>query len=196
LTGGDDGPLALTGGRDCDEIQMGAEWLLQIFGKGNVYAELQRHFNRQEETRNQIVVEIARRLDLPLLATNGVSQATIAQREVADVFTCLRNHVRLKTAGQLLTINSERYLKPAKVMAQIFSDLPEAIRTHSNFRPGSSSHWKIWAMSFHGIRLQWVKRWLPFFGNARSKVRVNDIRDKAADLLISMPGNRLNANWL
>lgn len=127
LTGDDDGPLALTGGRDCDEIQMGAEWLLQIFGKGNVYAELQRHFNRQEETRNQIVVEIARRLDLPLLATNGVSQATIAQREVADVFTCLRNHVRLKTAGQLLTINSERYLKSAKVMAQIFSDLPEAI---------------------------------------------------------------------
>ena len=73
-----------------------------MFGKGNVYAELQRHFNREEEARNQAVVEIARRFSLPLLATNGVCHASRAQREVADVFTCIRNHVRLETAGRLL----------------------------------------------------------------------------------------------
>ena len=37
-----------------------------------------------------------------------------AQREVADVFTCIRNHVRLETAGRLLATNSERYLKSRK----------------------------------------------------------------------------------
>jgi error-prone DNA polymerase len=46
---------------------------------------------------------------------------------VSDVFTCIRNHVRLETAGRLLARNSERYLKPAPEMAQLFADLPEAI---------------------------------------------------------------------
>jgi error-prone DNA polymerase len=129
LTGGDDGPLAalIATNQKSENVQAGAQLLLEIFGQGNVYAELQRHFNRKEEARNQVVVELARRLSLPLLATNGVCQATVAQREVADVFTCLRNHVRLNTAGQLLTTNSERYLKPAKAMTELFADFPEAI---------------------------------------------------------------------
>ena len=101
--------------------------LVDVFGKGNVYAELQRHFNREEEARNQAVVEIARRLDLPLLATNGVCHASRARREVTDVFTCIRNHVRLETAGRLLQTNSERFVKSAKAMTQLFADLPEAI---------------------------------------------------------------------
>src|SRR3989442_7806305 len=131
LTGGEDGPLAkAVHHRDTENIEAAqriAEWLVYVFGKGNVYAELQRHFNREEEARNQAVVEIARRLHLPLLATNGVCHATVTQREVADVFTCIRNHVRLETAGRLLAKNSETFLKAPKTMAQLFADLPEAI---------------------------------------------------------------------
>ena len=101
LTGGSDGPLFGT------PAQRTAEWLIDVFGKGNVYAELQRHFNRDEEAWNQSVIQIAGRLKLPLLATNGVCYAARAQRQVADVFTCIRNHVRLETAGRLLSTNSE-----------------------------------------------------------------------------------------
>jgi len=128
LTGADDGPLANElnhrGHREAEEI---TERLIDIFGKENVYAELQRHFNRDEEARNHAVLEIARRLKLPLLATNGVCYATRAQRQVADVFTCIRNHVRLETAGRLLSINSERFVKSPKEMNELFADLPEAI---------------------------------------------------------------------
>jgi error-prone DNA polymerase len=128
LTGAADGPLAKAfHHRDTENAQRQTEWLVDVFGKQNVYAELQRHFNREEEVRNQAVVDLAERLHLPLLATNGVSHATAAQREVADVFTCIRNHVRLETAGRLLAVNSERYLKSAKTMQQLFADLPEAI---------------------------------------------------------------------
>ena len=130
LTGGDDGPLAKGLTRDTeygDYARSRAECLVEVFGAGNVYAELQRHFSRAEEVRNQTVIELARQLHLPLLATNGICQATPAQREVADVFTCLRNHLRLENAGRLLATNSEKYLKPAKVMKEIFADLPEAI---------------------------------------------------------------------
>ena len=131
LTGADDGPLAkAVHHRDTESTEAAqriAEWLVYVFGEGNVYAELQRHFNRKEEARNQAVVEIARRLHLPLLATNGVCHATVSQREVADVFTCIRNHVRLEAAGRLLAKNSETFLKAPKTMAQLFADLPEAI---------------------------------------------------------------------
>src|SRR5262249_39889213 len=128
LTGGADGPLAKTINHKAPrETQRTAEWLIDIFGKHNVYAELQRHFSREEEARNQIVIEIARGLKLPLLATNAVTYALRAQRQVADVFTCIRNHVRLETAGRLLAKNSERYLKTAKEMNELFADLPEAI---------------------------------------------------------------------
>jgi error-prone DNA polymerase len=132
LTGADEGPLAKAiYRRDTEEAQKSSAWLLEVFGKGNVYAELQRHFTRAEEARNQAVLAIARKSALPLLATNGVSHAGPARREVTDVFTCIRNHVRLETAGRLLATNSERYLKSATIMNQIFADLPEAIQNTS-----------------------------------------------------------------
>lgn len=125
LTGAEDGPLwqNITQGPREETLTR----LIDIFGRENVYAELQRHFNRDEEARNHAVIEIARRLKLPLLATNGVCYATRAQRQVADVFTCIRNHVLLETAGRLLSINSERFIKSPSEMTALFADLPEAI---------------------------------------------------------------------
>src|SRR5881227_2792646 len=79
------------------------------------------------EARNHAVIKVARSLKLPLLATNGVCYATRRQRQVAEVFTSIRNHVRLETAGRLLSMNSERFVKSPKEMAQLFADLPEAI---------------------------------------------------------------------
>jgi error-prone DNA polymerase len=131
LTGSSDGsPVKDNQCRDPENsvtAQRQAEWLIDVFGKGNVYAELQRHFNRDEEAWNQSIVKFAGRLKLPLLATNGVCYATRTQRQVADVFTCIRNHVRLETAGRLLATNSERFLKSPSEMISLFADLPEAI---------------------------------------------------------------------
>jgi error-prone DNA polymerase len=128
LTGGDEGPLAHALAQSGIEMAMECvRQLCRAFGRQNVYVELQRHFCREEEARNQAAVEIARKLKLPLLATNGVSYAQPRQREVLDVFTCLRHHRRLETAGRLLSRNSERHWKPPAEMALLFSDLPEAI---------------------------------------------------------------------
>ncbi|HUE44469.1 MAG TPA: error-prone DNA polymerase [Candidatus Sulfotelmatobacter sp.] len=128
LTGGEEGPLAhalASGG--IERATQAVEQLCEIFGRGNVYVELQRHFCREEEMRNQAAIEIARKLSLPLLATNGASYAQPQQRELLDVFTCIRHHRNLSNAGRLLTRNAERNLKLPKEMAQLFADLPEAI---------------------------------------------------------------------
>jgi error-prone DNA polymerase len=128
LTGGEEGPLAhalaqggIENGKEC------VQQLCELFGKQNVYVELQRHFLREEEARNHAAIEIAEKLGLPLLATNGVRHAVPKRREVLDVFTCIRHHRTLATAGRLLARNSELHLKTPAEMARLFSDLPEAI---------------------------------------------------------------------
>ena len=45
--------------------------MVRTFGRGNVYVELQRHFEREEEARNKAAIAAARRLQLTLVATNG-----------------------------------------------------------------------------------------------------------------------------
>ena len=128
LTGDENGPLAgalRAGGRAA------ARGLLQrlaaIFGKDNLFVELQRHANREQETRNQAAISLASELHLPLLATNGVRYATPTDREIADVFTCIKNKRRLSTAGRLLSQNSQRCIRDSNAMTRLFSDVPDAI---------------------------------------------------------------------
>jgi error-prone DNA polymerase len=128
LTGGEDGPLAAAlqqGGIEAARTQV--EQLITLFGRKNVYIELQRHFHRDEEARNRAAIEIARLLNLPLLATNGVNYATAKDRELCDAFTAIHHHRTLSTAGRLLSRNSERHMKSPQAMQQLFADLPEAI---------------------------------------------------------------------
>jgi error-prone DNA polymerase len=132
LTGGGDGLLAAAlqhGG--IEEAHKQVEQLVGLFGRGNVYIELQRHFHREEETRNRAAIAIAGSLNLPLLATNGACYAAAKDRELCDAFTAIRHHRTLSTAGRLLTRNSERHLKSSKEMQQLFADLPEAISNTS-----------------------------------------------------------------
>jgi len=103
------------------------EKLIDVFGRRNVFAEIQRHRNRDQEAHNQATVDQARRLGISVVASNGVSYATPQQRQLLDVFTCIRNHTTLAAAGRLLERNSQRYLKTAEEMNRLFSDLPDAI---------------------------------------------------------------------
>src|SRR5438477_2179561 len=103
------------------------ERLLEIFGARNVYAQVQRHFDREQETCNQAVIEQARRVKIPMLATNGVQYARADQREILDILTCVRNKVTIDEAGRLLARNAELRLKTPAEMARLFADLPEAI---------------------------------------------------------------------
>jgi error-prone DNA polymerase len=56
-----------------------------IFGQQNVYAELQRHMSREQEVRNQHVIDLAGRLQVPLLATNGAWHARPEMFSLASV---------------------------------------------------------------------------------------------------------------
>jgi len=104
-----------------------AQFLIDTFGRENMFIEVQRHFLRGEERVNHELVDLANHYRLPLVATNGIQYAKPCGREVLDVFTCIREHTHLDAAGKLLTQNSERHFKSDAEMCEIFRDLPEAI---------------------------------------------------------------------
>ena len=104
-----------------------SERLLEIFGPRHLYAEIQRHYDREEEAHNQATRERARRLGIPVAASNGSAYAEPAQRELLDVFTCVRHKTTLAEAGRRLERNSERHVKTPTEMATLFADLPEAL---------------------------------------------------------------------
>ena len=128
LTGGDEGPLAAaltTGGEPAGRTLL--ENLTRLYGRDNVYVELQRHQLRDQEARNQAALRLARSMKLPIVATNGVRYAKAQDREILDLFTSIRHHVDLDHAGRLLAFNNHRYLRSAAEMAALFRDIPEAI---------------------------------------------------------------------
>ncbi len=131
LTGGEEGPLARifsehNGPSATEAARRQLAQLTNIFGKKNVFVELQRHHRRKQEVRNQALVEIARDLRLSLLATNGVSHATQEKRELRDVLTCVKHKTTIFEAGRLLSYNTECHLKTSSEMKRLFADLPEA----------------------------------------------------------------------
>jgi len=128
LTGDREGPLIRhLLGDDKQAALRAGNALIDTFGHDNVYVEIQRHGLRDEGKLNRYLVDLARHLRLPLLASNAPLYARREDRLLADAFTCLRHHTSLDAAGLLLEPNGERHLKSPQRMAKIFHDLPEAL---------------------------------------------------------------------
>jgi len=128
LTGGDEGPVAAALAQEGkDGARKRIDRLASIYGRSNLYIELQRHQQRDEECRNQSLLSLASTLRMPVVATNGIRYATDKDREILDVLTTIRNHTSLDKAGRLLGFNSSRFLRSRNEMAALFADIPEAI---------------------------------------------------------------------
>ena len=132
LTGDEAGPLAeaLKSGNKDDARRL-LNRLQSIFGRNNVYVELQRHFRPEQEHRNHAAIDLAREFDLPLLASNGVRYATPDDRHLLDALTCVKHKCTLDEAGDRLQINSQRHVRSGAEMLKLFSDLPDAVANTS-----------------------------------------------------------------
>jgi error-prone DNA polymerase len=134
-----DGLIAMFGSQQLDGLKPSSlsgatpgisrsQFLLELFGRQNVYVEIQRHFLRGEDRVNQQLCDLAEQFRVPVIATNGVQYARPSGRQVLDVFTCIREHTHLDAAGQLLTQNAERHLKTDAQMRALFADRLDAIK--------------------------------------------------------------------
>jgi len=128
LTGGHEGLIAQhLLHRGVESAHRALERLDRVFC-GRLHVELQRHGSRHEEHRNRTLVDLARSLRLPVLATGGIRYARCEDKELADVFACIREGTSLDRAGRLLEAHRERHLKSPGEMERLFADLPHAVR--------------------------------------------------------------------
>jgi error-prone DNA polymerase len=124
LTGGQDGFMHASVKRG--DGQRDLAWLNYVFEK-RLYVELQRHYLRSEEDVNQQLVGLAHKLHLPIFASNGAYYADKQDRELFDVFTCIKNHTTIYDAGKILSQNAERHLKSRDQMLRLFEEFPDAV---------------------------------------------------------------------
>src|SRR6185295_7535517 len=127
LTGGEEGTVSRAlRAEGLDGARREMERLVALFS-GRVHVEIGRHHLREEEHANRALIDLAQRLRLPLVATNGVRYAAPKDKPLFDVLTAIRHRTTLDSAGKLLAAHRERHVKSAAEMRQAFADLPEAL---------------------------------------------------------------------
>ncbi|MGE0667461.1 MAG: DNA polymerase III subunit alpha [Sphingomonadales bacterium] len=126
LTGGPDGPL----GRLIQQNQLAAAEALaaRIAGvfAGRTYVEILRHMQTDEQRTEGAFLDIAYKLDLPLVATNDVFFAKKEMYEAHDALLCIAGGAYVGQAERR-RVTPEHYFKSAEEMKVLFADLPEAI---------------------------------------------------------------------
>ena len=103
------------------------ERLKAIFEPGNLYVELQDHGLPEQPILNGILVDLARHLDLPLVATNDVHYASREDAEAHLYLSCIKTGRSYAEAKERHHGSSEMFLKSAEEMAKTFAAHPEAI---------------------------------------------------------------------
>jgi DNA-directed DNA polymerase III PolC len=84
-------------------------------------------YRGRDRARLARLKERARATGVPLIAVNDVLYHHPDRRPLADVLTCIREKIKIDTAGRKLAVNAERYLKSSQEMMRLFRDVPEAI---------------------------------------------------------------------
>ncbi|MCI0890300.1 MAG: DNA polymerase III subunit alpha, partial [Chloroflexi bacterium] len=100
---------------------------LELFGRDCFFIELQQNLVYGDRPRNRGLVELARELDLPIVATNNVHYHEQARHRLQDVLVAVRHRMTLDASERQRRKNAEFYLKSAEQMAELFSELPEAL---------------------------------------------------------------------
>jgi len=99
-----------------------------IFGAGNFYLELQNHpkFSNQD-IANQALIKIARKNNIPLIATNDIHYVKKEDAEIQDILLCIQTNRKVTEKDRMNLLDFELYLKSQDEMIEAFKDVPDAI---------------------------------------------------------------------
>src|SRR5660397_216304 len=109
------------------EAREDTERLLSIFGKGNVFLEIQCAGIKELEDLPPRLADLSETTGLPLVATNDVHYLGEEDAEAHDVLLCIQTGSRREEENRLKFSSQEFYLKSEKEMREAFRDYPEAV---------------------------------------------------------------------
>jgi DNA polymerase-3 subunit alpha len=100
--------------------------LQEIFGKDNLFVELQDHGLQAQRDTNPQLIEIARRIGAPLIATNDSHYVHREDHEAHGALLCVQTGALLSDPKRFKFEGTEHYLKSSHEMRHLFRDFPEA----------------------------------------------------------------------
>ena len=103
-----------------------ASRLQDIFGRDNLFVELQDHGIPAQLETNPKLIEIAKKINAPLIATNDSHYTHRHDHTAHDALLCVQTGALLSDPNRFKFEGEEHYLKSAAEMRWLFRDFPEA----------------------------------------------------------------------
>ncbi|HEX7095381.1 MAG TPA: DNA polymerase III subunit alpha [Acidimicrobiales bacterium] len=100
--------------------------LQEIFGRDNLFVEIQDHGIPEQARTNPKLIELARRIKAPLLATNDSHYVHRSDAVAHDALLCVQTGSLMSDEDRFKFHGDEHYLKTAAEMRHLFRELPEA----------------------------------------------------------------------
>ena len=98
-----------------------------IFGKENFYLEVMDHGMEEEKIANRGIVELSKKMNLPLVATNDVHYLRKEHSKAHEIMLCIQTGSKLDDPKRFRFSGPEYYFKSPDEMKEIFKEIPEAV---------------------------------------------------------------------
>ena len=116
---------AITNG-NIEEAENIAKWHKNVFGE-DYYLEIQNNGVKEQVLVNQKIIQIARRLDIPIVATNDAHYLKKEDAYNHEVLLCIQTGKRMTDEDRMRFDTDELYVKSPEEMAEYFKNFPDAI---------------------------------------------------------------------
>ncbi len=103
-----------------------ALWYKEIFGE-DYYIEIQNNGIKEQVLTNQKLVQLARKLDIPLVATNDAHYLKKEDAYNHEILLCIQTGKRMSDEDRMKFETDELYVKSPEEMSEYFSAFPDAI---------------------------------------------------------------------
>lgn len=113
-----------------NEAERVASQYAELFGPGNYYIEIQRHPSIPFiEPLNQKLIKLARKLGLPLIATNDIHYVNAEDAYAQEILLCVQTQKTILDKDRPLSMLNcpDFYMRSPDEMKQLFLDVPESI---------------------------------------------------------------------
>jgi DNA polymerase-3 subunit alpha len=110
-----------------DLADQAARTYLATFGENRFFLEIQNNGIAEQERVNQALIDMSRRLSVPLVASNDCHYLSREDVRAHDVLLCIQTGKTVNDSERLKFRTDQLYFKPAAEMAAYFKETPEAL---------------------------------------------------------------------
>lgn len=111
---------------DVEDATTKAGRLQDIFGKDNLFVEIQDHGIPEQHKTNPQLIDLARRIGAPLLATNDSHYVRREDAVAHDALLCVQTGSLMSDPDRFKFHGDDHYLKTAAEMRTLFDEVPES----------------------------------------------------------------------